>query len=86
LVQTLDWLSSNSPSYSIDIFLGYKRRGLSLEDEESFFEICAKKFDIRLLNTQAENKLIAKEGWIVNGGFSNIFKESGVNVYQLVRK
>lgn len=86
LVQTLDWLSSDSPLHKIDILLGYKRRGLSLKDEESFFEICAKKFEIRLLNAQAENKLITNEGWIVNGGFSNIFKETGVNVYQLVRK
>lgn len=50
LVQTLDWFSSVSPSHKIDIFLGYKSRGLSLKDEESFFEICGKKFEIRLLS------------------------------------
>lgn len=86
LVQTLDWLSSDSPLSSVDIFLGYKRRGLSREEEQSFFDICAEKFDIITLHTQAENKLITNGGWIINDGFSNIFKETGVHIYQLVRK
>ncbi|KAI7864952.1 putative methyltransferase-domain-containing protein [Mucor mucedo] len=84
LVQTLDWLSAAVKN--IDIFLGYKRRGLSREDEQSFFQICAEKFHINILPIQPDNKLITNEGWIVGGGFSNIFKETGVNIYQLVRK
>lgn len=84
LVETLDWLSATVKD--IDIFLGYKRRGLSREDEQSFFNICAEKFDINILPIQADNKLMTNEGWIVGGGFSNIFKETGVNIYQLVRK
>lgn len=87
LVQTLDWLSSDSPSSSsVDIFLGYKRRGLSREEEQSFFDICAEKFDIITLHTQTENKLLTNGGWIMNNGFSNIFKETGVHIYQLIRK
>jgi hypothetical protein len=86
LVQTLDWLSAGAPNSTIDIFLGYKRRGLSREDEQSFFDICAEKFDISILPIHVENKLITDEGWIVGGGFSNIFKETGVNIYQLARK
>lgn len=84
LVQTLDWLSSESST--VDILLGYKRRGLSREEEQSFFDICAEKFDIKTLHTQAENKLITNGGWIINNGFSNIFKETGVHIYQLIRK
>lgn len=84
LVETLDWLSAAAEN--IDIFLGYKRRGLSREDEQSFFNICAEKFDINILSIGADNKTITNEGWIVGGGFSNIFKETGVNIYQLVRK
>ncbi|KAI8084145.1 putative methyltransferase-domain-containing protein, partial [Gilbertella persicaria] len=46
LVQTLDWLSTEG---DVDIYLGYKRRGLSLEEELSFFNICSKRFHIRML-------------------------------------
>lgn len=84
LVQTLDWLSNSVKK--IDIFLGYKRRGLSREDEQSFFQICAEKFHINILPVQQDNQLMTNEGWIVGGAFSNIFKETGVNIYQLVRK
>ncbi|KAI9361526.1 putative methyltransferase-domain-containing protein, partial [Pilaira anomala] len=80
LVQTLDWLSE-SVETKIDIFLGYKRRGLSREDEQSFFDICAEKFVITILPSQSNH-----EGWILGSGFSDIFEETGVNIYQLVRK
>lgn len=88
LVQTLDWLSEKG-STEMDIYLGYKRRGLSGADEQSFFDICAEKFDISILPIHVEHKLMTNEGWIVNhgsGSFSHILKEADVNIYQLVRK
>ncbi|RCI02171.1 hypothetical protein CU098_007105 [Rhizopus stolonifer] len=90
LVQTLDWLSTEG---DVDIYLGYKRRGLSLEEELSFFNICSKRFHIRMLcsslyseqMTNYPHVLSQKEGWALNE-FSSMCLDSGVNIYQLVRK
>ncbi|KAG2237194.1 putative methyltransferase-domain-containing protein [Thamnidium elegans] len=79
LVKTLEWLSEAVKD--IDIFLGYKRRGLGREDEQRFFDICAEKFIVNVLPIEANHK-----DWIIGNGFSNMFEETGVNVYQLVPK
>lgn len=79
LVKTLEWLSEAVAD--IDIFLGYKRRGLGREDEQRFFDICAEKFIVKMLPVEANHK-----SWIIGNGFSNMFEETGVNIYQLVPK
>ncbi|KAI9487161.1 MAG: putative methyltransferase-domain-containing protein [Benjaminiella poitrasii] len=78
LVQTLDWLSREQT----DIYLGYKRRGLDLQIEQSFFDICSEKFYIKLLD-QSSSK--SRRGWILNE-LSDICKDTGVNIYKLIRK
>lgn len=79
LVQTLDWLSRDNPG--IRIILGYKRRGLDIKTEQTFFDICSEYFTIQhLVNTASTN-----EGWILDV-LSDVCKETGVNIYQLVRK
>jgi hypothetical protein len=85
LVETLDWLSTENRR--IDIYLGYKRRGLSVEDEQSFFEICAQKFHIQSLSNRVSSSFsLFKTQQQKRNVQIDICKETGVNIYQLVRK
>lgn len=78
LVETLDWLSRDNSD--IHIYLGYKRRGLDVQTEQTFFDICGEIFKIQeLVDTTSPNE----GGWIL---VSDICKETGVNLYQLLRK
>ncbi|KAI8875804.1 hypothetical protein K501DRAFT_263220 [Backusella circina FSU 941] len=87
LVNTLDQLCSRSSGMT-KVYLGYKKRGLSEESEDMFFDLCSKKFHIYL-----ENKKLAEEigqsavyqGW-TGSSFTSILKETEVNIYQLVKK
>jgi hypothetical protein len=79
LVQTIDWLSRDNPN--IQIFLGYKRRGMDHKTEQTFFEICSEIFNIKeVTSSKSSNK-----GWILNE-ISDICKDTGVSLYQLIRK
>lgn len=84
LVQTLDWLSAENRH--IDIYLGYKRRGLSMEDEQSFFDICARRFDIHHLSSHISSSFSLFKPYQQRDVQLDICKEIGVNIYQLVRK
>jgi predicted nicotinamide N-methyase len=84
LVQTLDWLSAENRR--IDIYLGYKRRGLSVEDEQSFFDICAQKFHIHILSGRISSSFSLFKTQKQRNIQIDICKETGVNIYQLVRK
>ncbi|KAI8642481.1 putative methyltransferase-domain-containing protein [Parasitella parasitica] len=88
LVSTLVWLSDENKG-QIEIYVGYKRRGLALHDETKFFDLCAESFEIITLSG-AETCIKRKnnlEGWISTGGDVNdVYKGTGVNVYKLVRK
>lgn len=91
LVKTLVWLSDES-QHQVEIYVGYKRRGLALRDEQKFFDLCAQSFRIITLSTMPAAAAAAAvtsplEGWIVNeDGFDAIYKDTGVNIYQLIRK
>jgi hypothetical protein len=84
LVNTLDQLCSKKTR----LYLGYKKRGLSEESENLFFDLCSQKFHIYL-----DNKRLIKEighnsafrGW-TGSSFTSILNETGVNIYQLVKK
>ncbi|GAN11038.1 hypothetical protein MAM1_0455d10591 [Mucor ambiguus] len=97
LVQTLIWLSDES-KHQVEIYVGYKRRGLALCDEQKFFDLCAQSFDIITVpviptvngTTAAAVKQTNTnplEGWILNeGGLGSTYKDTGVKIYQLIRK
>ncbi|KAI8886721.1 hypothetical protein K501DRAFT_213257 [Backusella circina FSU 941] len=84
LVSTLDHLVGHQKTC---IYLGYKKRGLSLEQESTFFNICLLKFDIVLIQDEQLESAAYVDGWIGGeGGFSTILKETGVEIYRLSRK
>jgi predicted nicotinamide N-methyase len=86
LVSTLDHLVVSQQTC---VYLGYKKRGLSQEQESKFFNICSLKFEIVLIQDQLEEcfGVTKVDGWIGGGGgFSTILKETGVQIYKLTRK
>ncbi|KAL9554203.1 hypothetical protein MBANPS3_002910 [Mucor bainieri] len=91
LVQTLVWLSDGS-KHQVEIYVGYKRRGLALCDEQKFFDLCEQSFDIVTVSAAAaaavkQTKTTSLEGWILNeGGLDAIYKDTGVHIYRLIRK
>lgn len=95
LVQTLIWLSDESEN-QVDIYVGYKRRGLALCEEQKFFDLCAKSFTITTVSAvpvvshpviESKVRTSPLEGWILNGGgLDSMYKDTGVNIYQLIRK
>ncbi|KAK4516502.1 Non-essential glycogen phosphorylase [Mucor velutinosus] len=95
LVQTLSWLSDENKN-QIEIYVGYKRRGLALCDEQKFFDLCAQRFDIITVSAMPaigtatairQTKKSSIEGWIMNEDEPDaIYKDTGVNIYQLIRK
>ncbi|CEP13199.1 hypothetical protein [Parasitella parasitica] len=89
LVRTLVWLSEQN-RHQIEIYVGYKRRGLALQDEKQFFNLCAESFHIITLSS-AEiciKRNSNLEGWILTGegDLDDAYKKTGVNIYQLVCK
>lgn len=96
LVQTLIWLCDESEN-QVEIYVGYKRRGLLLCDEQKFFDLCAQSFEIITVSAMpAVNGAVGQtkinspallEGWILNeGGLNAICRDTGVSIYQLIRK
>ncbi|KAI8369077.1 putative methyltransferase-domain-containing protein, partial [Blakeslea trispora] len=90
LVDTLDWLTMDG---RVDIYLGYKRRGLSLEEELYFFDICSQKFEVKTLYSSLHSDkvtnypaLMSKKETTILNEFSSMCLESGVHIYQLARK
>ncbi|KAG1095617.1 hypothetical protein G6F42_018519 [Rhizopus arrhizus] len=95
LVQTLIWLSDENEN-QVDIYVGYKRRGLALCEERKFFDLCAESFTITTVSAmpvvnhtvvESKTRTSPLEGWILNdGGLDSMYKDTGVNIYQLIRK
>ncbi|OBZ87259.1 Protein-lysine methyltransferase METTL21B [Choanephora cucurbitarum] len=91
LVDTLDWLTMDGGH--VDIYLGYKRRGLSSEEELYFFDICSQKFEVKTLCSSLYSDkmthypvMTSKKETAILNEFSSMCVESGVNIYQLIRK
>ncbi|KAI8368758.1 putative methyltransferase-domain-containing protein [Blakeslea trispora] len=73
LVKALVDLSSKDTR----IYIGYKRRGLTASEEDRFWSLCAKHFDVTLLRYQGQDD-------IDDGLVPPMTLETGVQIYRLL--
>ncbi|KAI8997483.1 putative methyltransferase-domain-containing protein [Pilobolus umbonatus] len=84
LISTLRLLCSNKKTTA---YLGYKPRGLSIEEEESFFFACSQYFDIIQLTIETF-KMSLSDSPVENryGGDNALLNMTGVQLYRLISK